>query len=321
MKREKALMTIFLIKPVMVIVALIILGGHFSNAYAQTIEKAVFPTELMIQKITEAMPNQPQFTPKVKRKILVFSLSHQFYHQCIPVGKKAFEIMGKKTNAFDVVICDDIAMFERENLSQFDAILLNNAYFEKFISIKDITRGYFNSFKDGERDKIDAYDKKLKHNFVEFIRSGKGLIVLHAAVASLSTWPDYGTMVGARFDGHPWKGQDVYFKIDRKNHPLTAAFNSIPFVLNDEIYQVKAPYSRKHLTVLVSIDSNKTTMNRKGINRKDKDFGISWIKTYGKGRVFYCALGHDPALFWNPMILQHYLDGIQYAIGDCRVSQ
>jgi type 1 glutamine amidotransferase len=50
--------------------------------------------------------------------------------------------------------------------------------------------------------------------------------------------------------------------------------------------------------------------------RTDKDFAVSWIRGYGKGRVFYCFLGHNPQTFWNPSILQHYLAGIQFALGD-----
>ena len=36
----------------------------------------------------------------------------------------------------------------------------------------------------------------------------------------------------------------------------------------------------------------------------------------GQGRVFYTSLGHNAHLFWNPPIVQHIFDGIQYALGD-----
>jgi type 1 glutamine amidotransferase len=88
----------------------------------------------------------------------------------------------------------------------------------------------------------------------------------------------------------------------------------------DEIYQVSDPYSRDKLRVLVSIDTAKTDMNVKGINRKDGDFGMVWVKSYGKGRVFFSAFGHTHDLFWNPMILAHWLDGIQFALGDLKAD-
>lgn len=39
---------------------------------------------------------------------------------------------------------------------------------------------------------------------------------------------------------------------------------------------------------------------------KDKDFAISWIRRHGEGRVFYCSLGHNPHIFWNPPVLEHF---------------
>lgn len=51
-------------------------------------------------------------------------------------------------------------------------------------------------------------------------------------------------------------------------------------------------------------------------NRSDDDFAISWIHTFGEGRVFYCALGHVHPTYWNPAVLKHWLSGVQYALGD-----
>ncbi len=69
-------------------------------------------------------------------------------------------------------------------------------------------------------------------------------------------------------------------------------------------------------TVLVSMDTTRTDMNKPGIIRKDNDYPVSWVKPFGKGRVFYCSLGHNSHHFFDPVLLQHFLDGIQYALGD-----
>ena len=50
------------------------------------------------------------------------------------------------------------------------------------------------------------------------------------------------------------------------------------------------------------------------MGRKTKAYET--VVSYGKGRVFYPTLGHNPHIFWNPPILQHYLAGIQFALGD-----
>ena len=52
------------------------------------------------------------------------------------------------------------------------------------------------------------------------------------------------------------------------------------------------------------------------IKRTDKDFPLSWVRTFGKGRVYYSALGHNMHIYENPKVVAHYLAGIQWAIGD-----
>jgi len=88
------------------------------------------------------------------------------------------------------------------------------------------------------------------------------------------------------------------------------------FVVIDEIYQFKSPYSRDQVRVILSIDTEKIDMTKEGIVRTDNDFAMSWVKSYGKGRVFYTALGHDHANYWNSTIFEHLLSGIQFAVGD-----
>ena len=47
---------------------------------------------------------------------------------------------------------------------------------------------------------------------------------------------------------------------------------------------------------------------------------MSWIREYGKGRVFYTSLGHNAHIYWNAPLLQHMLAGIQYALGDLQAD-
>jgi type 1 glutamine amidotransferase len=148
--------------------------------------------------------------------------------------------------------------------------------------------------------------------------------VIHAGVASFRQWQEFGEIVGARFDNHPWtEGSTVALRVEEPNHPLAAAFKEPYFTVTDEIYQLADPYSRDALRVLLVVDPDKTTTTpeqMKLVHRKDKDFAMTYIKTYGRGRVFYNAFGHQHDIYWNPVILQHYLDGIQYALGDLKAD-
>ncbi|MHC4405123.1 MAG: ThuA domain-containing protein, partial [Planctomycetota bacterium] len=74
--------------------------------------------------------------------------------------------------------------------------------------------------------------------------------------------------------------------------------------------------SRDALRVLLSLDPSTTNMGVKWIRRDDNDFALAWVKSHGKGRVFYTSFGHRTELFWNPALLEFYLDAIQFAAGD-----
>ena len=87
------------------------------------------------------------------------------------------------------------------------------------------------------------------------------------------------------------------------------------FQVTDQAFQLQEPALRDHLHVLLSIDVEKTGLapNRRILpaRQQDKDFPMSWIRRYEKGRVFYCGLGHGPAVYSHPALLQHILAGMQ----------
>jgi type 1 glutamine amidotransferase len=277
------------------------------------------PSAEEIARMRAAMPKKPRVQAQKPRKLLVFSRSWGYKHTARPYGAKAIEIMARQTGAFEAVLAEeDDSLFEPANLKQFDAIVLNNTNEEIFLP-ED-----FAKLPGDQQAKARQRDEMLRKSFAEFILAGGGLAVIHAGVASFRDWPEFGDIVGARFDNHPWgSGSTVVLRVDEPGHPLTAAFKEPFFIATDEIYQVTAPYSRENLRVLVTVDPERTRTTpaqKKLIHRQDQDFAMTWAKSYGKGRVFYCALGHEHELFWNPIVLQHYLDGIQFVLGDLKAD-
>ena len=253
-------------------------------------------------------------TPAKPRKMLVFGLCQGFKHSAIPLGAKTFEMMGQKTGAFSVVVSDDISMFEPANLEQFDAVCMNNSTGELFLP-KDVDK-----LPEAEKNAAIERDARLKQSLMDFVKGGKGIVGIHAATDAFYNWSDYGDMMGGYFDGHPWS-EEVGIKIDDPASPINAAFKGQGFKVKDEIYQLKDPYSRRNLHILLSLDNANTNMDKGDkIHRADKDFAVAWIRTFSKGRVFYCSLGHYEEVFATPAILQHYCDGIQYAMGDLQAD-
>jgi len=263
---------------------------------------AAGPTAEEIAKIEAAMPSKPVVKPAKPRKLLVFNLCKGFRHSSIPYWDKTLQIMGRKTGAFSVVVSDDLNMFKAENLKQFDAVCLNNT----------------------THLPLDPTSTpELCKALMEFVKSGKGIVGIHAATDNFYKWPEAQEMMGGKFTGHPWgSGGTWAIKIDEPDHPLTAPFGGKGFKIRDEIYRTDPPlYSRDKQLVLMSLDmSDEATGSVRGLKPTDKDTGISWIKTWGKGRVFYCSLGHNHDVCWNRPVLEHYLAGIQFALGDLKVD-
>ena len=153
----------------------------------------------------------------------------------------------------------------------------------------------------------------------------------------VGTWPEFNTMIGGFFKFHWNDGQDIAVKVDDPNSPLTKMFKGNPqltaehqgvklppMVIVDETYTFgRETYSRKNLHVLTSIDYSKMTDEDKKKEqnpRADGDYGLSWIRREGKGRVFYEAHGHNEKIYAITPILEHVLAGMQYVLGDLQAD-
>lgn len=264
----------------------------------------------VIAKIKAALPDKAPAQPKQPRKILIFSKTNGFRHGSIPVGVMALKMLGEKTGAWTVFHSEDDEMFEPRNLKEFDAVVMLN-------TTGDI-------FKPREMPKeaklveiVKEREARLKQSLVDFVKSGKGLAGTHSATDTYHSWGEYNKMMGGTFAGHPWH-QKVPVMNLASNHPLNEMFSGNGFDIVDEIYQFRAdtalPTERK---MLLALDTQK--MDEKDVKkggRKDGLYPVSWVSKYGKGHTFYCSLGHRDEIYYNPVVLKHYLAGIQYALGD-----
>lgn len=152
-----------------------------------------------------------------------------------------------------------------------------------------------------------------KEALLAYVRDGGGFVCVHNAMATLMKYPPYGEMVGASFDGHPWN-QEIEVRVEDPAHPSTAHLGS-SFRIKDEIYQVKN-WQRKNVHVLLSVGPASVDLS-KG-KREDKDYALAWTKSYGKGRVFYTALGHYEEVWKDERFLRHLVEGILWAGADSR---
>ena len=271
------------------------------------------------EKIEAAMPDAPIVKPEAKRRILVVSATAGFRHKSIPTGKFALEKMGAATGAFESVISDDPANFEADVLKTFDTVVLLNTTQDFFMPNGKKKKDY------SEEDWKWLQDRqnKLMDNLVGFVEQGGGLVGIHAATDSCYNHKEYGEMIGGYFWGHPWNAKHKVMIVNEDpNHALNqAAFGDLKdFELVEEIYQFKPePYSRERLRILLHLDPERSD-KVKGMKREDNDYPVAWVQQVGKGRVFYSSLGHNHHIYWNPMLLKHFLSGIQFACGDLKAD-
>jgi type 1 glutamine amidotransferase len=274
-----------------------------SNSYAAG--NGGGPSEEEIKKIENAMPTKAVVEPNESRKLLVIDLVKGYQHTSVPYWNKALEIMGAKTGAFGVTISSDVNMLSSENLAQFDAVCFNNT-----VSLPL------------SPDKTPELCKSL----MDFVKGGKGFVAIHSGSDAFYkkpyVWIECSEMIGGKFTGHPWNSRGTWaIKIDEPNNPLMVPFKGKGFKLKEEIYESAPPlYSRDKQLVLMSLDMSDETTKKASKNSYNNDTGISWIKNWGKGRVFYCSLGHNHHITWTEPILEHYLRGIQFAMGDLKVD-
>ena len=91
-----------------------------------------------------------------------------------------------------------------------------------------------------------------------------------------------------------------------------------------EVREATTPpiYSRDKQLVLMSLDMSDPATRAQAKEERDFDTGVSWIKNWGQGRMFYTNLGHGGNRagleLENTPVLEHYLLGIQWALGDLK---
>jgi type 1 glutamine amidotransferase/sugar phosphate isomerase/epimerase len=254
------------------------------------------------QKIEAALPKQALATPKAPRKLLIVDVAPAgaYYHDTAAHANFAIQKMADTTGAFQAIFSNDLNNLKYPKILDYDAVFMNSGDGEVFS------------------------DPQVISGLIRYVHEGGGLAGLHGASYASGDVPEFGELIGAQTGPH--KTETATLKVDDPNSPLTKQFAGSPltadlggkgFVYTDEFYHFlpNGPYSRDKLHVLISIDAEKTDLSPWHV-RPDKDYGLVWIKSYGKGRVFNCAIGHTPTLFETPALAQMMLGAIQFVLGD-----
>ena len=142
---------------------------------------------------------------------------------------------------------------------------------------------------------------------VNWVKSGKAFIGMHAATDTLKNMQAYYEMINGSFAGHPWGGGGTYtFANHEPSHPAVAMFEP-EFQWKDEIYQY-SNFNPASVRVLLSIDMAKSQP------QAPYHVPVSWVRDVGAGRLFYTNLGHNASSWENETYQKHIVAGIRWAL-------
>jgi type 1 glutamine amidotransferase len=240
--------------------------------------------------------------PRVRKTVLVWADTRngQAQHDSVSHAMSVIERLGYESGLYDTFIRTDSHIISKTpqkttggaasggpNLNNVDAIF--------FMGHRDV-----------------PIDDAQKADLLSFVRDdGKGFVAAHVGLTALESWPEFGELLGARFDGHPVSGPGRIINED----PTFPATKHLPaaYDFSDEFYQPK-DYSRDKIHVLLRLDLTNVPPSA-GLHQPNKDYPLAWAKMYGKGRVFFGSFAHD-ARTWDIRDVQiMYLEAMKWALG------
>jgi type 1 glutamine amidotransferase len=254
------------------------------------------------------VPVHPRQTPAPRKHVLAWAdVRNGYQHDVISHALATIERLGYESGAYDTFIRTDSQLITKRPISFKTGTGIATG--EQFLAH---TLDYFDAiFFFGVRE-IDLTPEQ-RADLLSFVRDdGKGFVAAHSAATAFFSWPEFGEMLGGRFDEHPWGITDATVLVEDPQFPAMKGFPS-GLVVRDEHYQIK-DFSRGKLRVLARLDAATLDLRHPLVHRTDGDFPVAWAKSYGAGRVFYSTLGHEPALWDLPAMQQMYLNGIRWAL-------
>jgi type 1 glutamine amidotransferase len=222
-------------------------------------------------------------------------------HESVSHAISVIERLGYESGAFDTFIRTD------SNIISKRPLMTTGANASGGPSLANVDAIFFLGHREVE------LTAEQKADLLSFVRDdGKGFVAAHTATTAFLSWPDFGELIGGRYDGHPWGNAPGTLINEDPAFPATKHFPA-NFALTDEFYQTK-DYSREKMRVVLRLDVSKMPANT-GVHRTDGDFPLAWAKMYGKGRVFYSSLGHAQTTWDNPDVARMYFEAIKWSLG------
>jgi type 1 glutamine amidotransferase len=219
------------------------------------------------------------------KEVLVVSVTTGFRHDSIPVAEEVLEGLAARNH-----LSIDFARTEAEMgqkmtraaLQRYDLIVFANTTGDLPLPDRDA--------------------------FLGWLAAGHGFVGVHSAADTFHGYLPYLEMLGGEFETHGDQSSVVLDVID-DDHPSTRELASRLTVF-EEIYQFRR-FDPSRVRLLITLDRHPNT-GEPGL------FPISWVRSHGRGRVFYTALGHREDVWLAPWFQQHLEGALRWAIAPNR---
>jgi uncharacterized protein len=147
-------------------------------------------------------------------------------------------------------------------------------------------------------------------DFLNFLKAGKGLLILHHAIAAYPHWAEYERILGGRYymqkstivngvekpRSRAREGEHIPVHIADSSHPVTHGLED--FEIADETYFGYDVASDSHVLLTTTHTNNAPT--------------LAWCRTCEAARVVYLQLGHDHLAYENPYYRQLVAQAIRW---------
>jgi hypothetical protein len=244
-------------------------------------------------------PAAPAGPPKIQVLIITGQNGHN-WRGTTPILRKILE----DTEKFEVHVTEEFRGGGPETLKPYDLVVLNYQ-----------DRGNRPELRWGDRA-----DKAL----VDFVNSGKGLVVYHFSMAAFDGWTEYEKMSAANWRpnyGHHSAPHNYVVDIKDQEHPITKGLKLSFPQANDELYSnlrwqpagsyhVLATAYDDHALYAASRTDARAPQPLEGTGANEP---MLWTVDYGKGRVFTTALGHDVEQVQTPAFTTTFARGAEWA--------
>lgn len=222
-------------------------------------------------------------------RVLMFTKTAGFRHDSILTAKEVMTALAE-THGFELDISEDAAVFTEASLSPYDVVMFAS------------TTG-------------EVLATEQQGALKGFIAAGGGFVGVHAASDTLYSWPWYGELVGAYFDGHPPGTSVATLHNEDPAHPSTRHLGET-FRLQDEWYFFdRNPRGDVHVLLTLDEGSNALLTAYTLVRGGTGDHPITWCHAYGGGRSWYTGLGHRSEVWRDVRFQELLLGGVLWAAG------